>query len=58
MYYKKTMIHDGAYEDASGQRWDVCAVRRVRDAKGVNVGYEEFPSLEAALEAWGLAPCI
>ena len=54
MYYKKTMMQDGPYVDAAGQRWDVCAARRVRDAKGVNVGYEEFPSLEDALAAWGL----
>lgn len=25
-----------------------------KHAAGVNVGYEEFPSLEDALEAWGL----
>ena len=56
MYYKKTMMHDGPYADAAGKRWDVCEARRVRDAKGVNVGYEEFPSLDDALAAWGLAP--
>lgn len=54
MYYKKTMMHDGLYVDADGVRWDVLAARRVRDAKGVNVGYEEFSSLDDALEAWGL----
>ena len=57
MYYKKTMTQDGSYVDAAGQRWDVCAARRVRDAKGVNVGYVEFPSLEDALEEWGLQIC-
>lgn len=41
----------------TGLRWDVCAARRVRDAKGVNVGYVEFPSLEDALAAWGLQIC-
>ena len=54
MYYKRIMMLDGPYVDAAGQRWDVCAAFRVRDAKGVNVGYEEFPSLEDALAAWGL----
>ena len=54
MYYKRIMMLDGPYVDAAGQRWDVCAAFRVRDAKGVKVGYEEFPSLEDALAAWGL----
>lgn len=54
MYYKRIMMLDGPYVDAAGQRWDVCAAFRVRDAKGVNVGYEEFPSQEDALAAWGL----
>lgn len=31
--------------------------RRVRTPEGVNVGYEAFPSLEDALEAWGLRVC-
>lgn len=45
---------DGAYVDAAGMRFAVSEVRRVRSAAGVNVGYEEFPTLEDALEAWGL----
>ena len=54
MLYSKCESPDGAYVDAVGTRYDVSAARRVRSAEGVNVGYEEFPSLEAALEAWGL----
>ena len=54
MYYARFESADGAYVDASGVRYDVSEVRRVRSAAGVNVGYVQFPSLEAALEAWGL----
>lgn len=57
MYYKKVAINNGAYVDGAGQRWEVLAARRVRDVNGVNVGYVEFPSLEDALEAWGLTAC-
>lgn len=56
MYYKKVMDLQGAYCDALGIVYDVHVARRVRNAQGVNVGYEEFPSLEAALEHWGLVP--
>lgn len=48
---------DGEYVDAAGVRFAVSEVRRVRNAAGVNVGYEEFPSLQAALAAWGLTTC-
>ncbi len=54
MYYARFESADGAYVDAGGVRFDVSVVRRVRSAAGVNVGYEQFSSLEAALEAWGL----
>lgn len=44
--------------DADGVRFSISSARRVRSPQGVNVGYEEFPSLEDALEAWGLRVCI
>ena len=53
-YYAKFESKDGAYVDASGMRFDVSVVRRVRDARGVNIGYAQFPSLVAALESWGV----
>ena len=53
-YFAKFESADGAYADAAGLRYDVSYVRRVRDARGVNVGYAAFPSLAAALEHWGL----
>lgn len=44
----------GDYVNAAGQRFLVASARRVRNVQGVNVGYTEFPSLEDALEYWGL----
>lgn len=55
-YYAKFKSPDGEYVDSTGVRYDVSAVRRVRNADGVNVGYEEFFSLEAALKEWGVKP--
>ena len=58
MYYKKVGDEPGAYADASGVRYDICAARRIRIATGhCSNAYEYFPSLQAALEAWGLGPC-
>ena len=57
MFFAKFECTDGAYVDAQGARYDVVSVRRVRNRSGVNVGYEEFPSLEDALAAWGLVAC-
>lgn len=54
MIYQKRQQDDGDYTDADGVRWIVNFFRRVRTPEGVNVGWTEFPSLEAALEAWGL----
>lgn len=48
-YYAKCKSADGAYMDAEGVRYDVSTVRRVRSNNGINVGYEQYPSLEAAL---------
>lgn len=54
MIYRKTADEEGAYTDDKGERWAVECLRRVRTPEGVNVGWTEFPSLEAALAAWGL----
>lgn len=53
-YYARFECVDGSYVDTNGVRYDVSEVRRVRSSEGVNVGYVPFPTLEAALEAWGL----
>lgn len=48
------MDANGDFQSQEGTRYAVCSARRVRNSDGVNVGYEEFSSLEEALEAWGL----
>lgn len=54
MLYRKIEDEAGEYVDAQGCRFAVQSARRVRTSEGVNVGYVEFPTLEDALEEWGL----
>lgn len=54
MLYRKIMDANGDFQSQEGTRYSVCSARRVRNSDGVNVGYEEFSSLEEALEAWNL----
>lgn len=56
MIYRKREDESGDYCDADGKHWSIDGCRRIRTPEGVNVGWTEFPSLEAALEAWGLHP--
>lgn len=55
-YYAKCKSADGAYMDVEGVRYDVSTERRVRSNNGINVGYEQYPSLEASLYTWGVTP--
>ena len=54
MLYKKEPDAQGDYMDEQGNRFSLLCARRIRNARGVNVGYEEFASLELALEEWKL----
>lgn len=54
MKIKKILDSDGVWMGADGQRYSLLVVRRMRDARGVNEGFEDFDSLDDALEAWGL----
>ena len=56
MKIKREMDENGEWMDADGQRYSLLVVRRLRNAAGVNVGYEDFDSLDDALAAWGLEP--
>lgn len=58
MLYAKFEDSEGSYADSACRRYDVCVVRRVRSPQGLNVGYVPFPSLEDALEYWGLVPVV
>ena len=55
MYYAKFENKTGIYVDCCGVRYDVCEIRRLRNAHGINVGYEPFDSLEEALRKWNLS---
>lgn len=50
------MDANGDFQSQEGTRYSVCSARRVRNSDGVNVGYEEFSSLEEAVRAWNLIP--
>lgn len=56
MYFKKIKDSTGDYISPENVRYMVSSVRRVRNQQGVNVGCEEHPSLQHALESWGLRP--
>lgn len=52
--YKAIPQEDGDYIKSDGTRCALRCCRRHSGPEGINVGWTEFPSLEAALEAWGL----
>ena len=54
MKIKKVQDTDGTWVSVDGLRYTLLVVRRLRDANGVNVGFEEFTSLTDALERWNL----
>lgn len=54
MFFKKIQEPGGEYGDDLGRRYQVAATRRIRTAQGINVGYEEFPTLDDALRQWGV----
>lgn len=58
MFYAKILDPEGLYVDSDGKRFCISAARRVRSPQGVNAGFVEFPSLEVALEHWGLVACL
>ena len=54
MKIKKQKDENGEWIGRDGQRYSLLVVRRLRDARGVNVGFADFASLDDALAAWGL----
>ena len=58
MIIKKIQDAEGAWEAPTGERFTLIMMRRIRNAQGINVGYEEFDSLECALKKWSLSRCI
>ena len=54
MFFRRIQDVNGDYIAVDNTRYVVSSARRVRNLYGINVGYEEFPSLEDALKAWNL----
>lgn len=53
IYVLKTQNDKGSYVDAYGQRWEVQTARGVYGR--IVEDWQQFPSLEDALNEWGLA---
>ena len=54
MVYKKIQNEQGSYIDAEQVRWDILEAHEAYTPQGKNVGWDEFDSLEAAVQAYGL----
>ena len=54
MVYKKIQNEEGQYIDAQQVRWDILEAHEAYTPEGLNVGWDEYESLEAAATAYGL----
>jgi len=54
MVYKKVQNEEGSYIDAQEVRWDILEAHEAWTPQGKNVGWDEFASIEAAAQAYGL----
>ena len=54
MIYKKVQNEEGNYIDAQQQRWDILEAHEAHTPQGLNVGWDEYPNIEAAAQAYGL----
>ena len=54
MVYKKIQNEEGNYIDIQQARWDILEAHEAWTPQGKNVGWDEFDSLEAAVQAYGL----
>ena len=54
MVYKKIQNEQGDYKDIQNVRWDVLEAHEAWTPEGKNVGWNEYPDLETALQAYGL----
>lgn len=54
MVYKKIQNEQGSYIDAEQVRWDILEAHEAYTPQGKNVGWDEFPNIEAAAQAYGL----
>ena len=54
MVYRKIQNEQGDYKDSQDVRWDILEAHEAWTPQGKNVGWDEYPSLEVALQAYGL----
>lgn len=54
MFYQKQENERGNFIDSEGVRYSLTECKCALTPQGMNVGYTEFESREACLEAWGL----
>ena len=55
MVYKKIANEQGDYKNANEERYTVLEAHEAYTPQGLNVGWEEYENMEAALAAYGLA---
>lgn len=54
MVYKKVANEQGSYIDRDNTRWDILEANEAYTPEGLNVGWDEYDSIEAAAIAYGL----
>ena len=54
MVYKKIANEEGNYKDKQEVRYDVLEAHEAWTPQGKNVGWDEYPDMQTALEAYGL----
>ena len=54
MVYKKVLNEQGAYADRNSVRYDILEAHEAYTPEGLNVGWDEYDSIEAAAIAYGL----
>lgn len=54
MVYKKIQNEEGPYIDKKQVRYDILEAHEAYTPEGLNVGWDEYDSLEAAAIAYGL----
>lgn len=54
MVYRKVRDEEGNYKDSQGVRYTIREAHEAWTPQGKNVGWDEFPNIEAAAQAYGL----
>lgn len=54
MVYKKIQNNEGDYKDENNVRYNVLEAHEAWTPQGKNVGWDEYPDMQTALDAYGL----